>query len=96
MIQRLYLQRGCKRDRLQVYADILRISSEPLLKSELNRESGAYYRILNKALAVLEEAGYIAHIEEPFGERVKHVYVATRDGLSWAKRVDDVYQSVDG
>jgi predicted transcriptional regulator len=101
MIGRLYADYLERRDKVQIYADILRVTKEPTKTTRILRLANVQYNTFLECVNTLCEAGllekidleYRKHSSKP-GNR-KYVFKATDLGRKWCKSLEDIYERLE-
>ena len=98
MIETLYTNVIGKRDKIQIYADIIRVTIKPTQITRILRYANVKHSTFVEYIDTLHKAGLVEIIDmknyrsKSKKSRVK--YKATEKGLRWCKVVDFVYEMV--
>ena len=95
--ERLFLENGRKRDRLQILSDIVTVCSKPSRLTRVLRFANTQYRFVSDALGKLVDAGLLEIVQaERGGKRAVRMFLTTDRGLRWRDLVVYVYEVVEG
>jgi predicted transcriptional regulator len=101
MIGRLYADNLERRDKLQIFADIIKVSSKETKMTRILRRANVQYTTFLECIEILRQAGLL-QIYTPDEEmkssddmRTRRVYKSTDMGLKWSKLVDKIYQTLE-
>ena len=100
MLNQLYTERMERRDKIQIFADIIKTTKTSMPITAVLRKTNVQYNTFKDIIDVLCERGLMSRI--PAGKngsshregRTKYIYQATYDGLKWSKTVDEVYSAI--
>ena len=98
MIGRLYADYLERRDKVQIYADILRVTKETTKTTRILRMANVQYNTLLECVNTLCEAGLLEKTDleykkSPFKPRNrKYGFRATELGRKWCESLDDLYE----
>lgn len=90
----LYDETEGRRDSIQLYADVIRVSDTPSKMTRIMRLSNVQFCIFKRVIRDLVEAGFLSESMDTVGSRDHATYEATRDGQKWAENVDTIYRAV--
>ena len=85
-----------RRDKIQIFADIIAVCVEPSRITKILRFANVQYNIFHEAIELLTRVGFIEEtpLEYPDG-RVKHEFTATDLGIAWCYSVRSVYVTLN-
>lgn len=97
----LYADEIERRDKIQIYADLLKVSNKGVKMTRILRLANIQYNTFIECIDTLCEAGLLEKIlllkdeKASNDNRSKYAYKATEMGLEWLERVDEVYQRLE-
>lgn len=101
MSYKLYADSLERRDKLQLYADIIKVSNRETKITRILRLANIQYNTFLESIEKLCKAGLLKK-DNPFRRnqlprdtRVKHIYKVTKMGLKWCEMVDEIYQTLE-
>ena len=85
-----------RRDKIQIFADIIAVCVEPSRITKILRFANVQYNVFHEAIELLTRAGFIEEtpLEHPDG-RVSHEFTATDLGNAWCNSVRSVYLALN-
>lgn len=100
MIRGLFADDLDRRDKLQIFADIIKVSSKETIMTRILRLANVQYNTFIECIDKLCQVGLLKResIEDTKSSndmRTKCVYKATDTGIKWSKSVDEIYQILD-
>lgn len=102
MIGPLFADTSERRDRVQIFADIIKVSAQPVKITKILRAANVQYNTFQECINKLCGAGLLEMIPVLKRRRSKrdmrttYVYKATDGGLRWCGMVDEIYDTIDG
>ena len=100
MIGRLYADYLERRDKVQIYADILKVTKEPTKTTRILRLANVQYNTFIECVNTLCDAGLLEKIDLDYqktstrGNR-KVAFRATELGLKWSNSLQDLYMRLE-
>jgi predicted transcriptional regulator len=97
MSRRLYADSKKRRDKLQILADIIRVSNHETKVTRILRLANVQYNVFHEYIETLVSIGFMervkfGHGNRSFGDkRTQFSYKASEMGLRWCEMVDEVY-----
>ena len=96
----MYAEREDRRDRIQVYADIIRVARRPVKVTRILRLANVQYNQFREYVERLCESGFLEKLSYgPSGRRgdrrSSHAYRATEMGIRWCELVNELYESLE-
>jgi predicted transcriptional regulator len=98
MAKKLYAETIERRDKIQVYADILRVTEKTTPTTRLLRLANIQYNTFADCINALCSAGLLEKIPLRYtkkalknNRRRKYAFKATKMGKEWCKQIDDIY-----
>lgn len=101
MSKSLYAESLERRDKLQIYADVLKVSYKETKMTRILRLANIQYNTFNECIDKLCEAGLLEKVDMLNDERTsqdnrsKYEYKVTEMGTKWLDLVDDIYRTLD-
>lgn len=101
MINQLFNDVEERRDKIQIYSDIIRISATPVKATKILRKANIQYNSFMKYIDTLSCAGLMEKLpvvrgDEPaHDKRTTYLYKATKFGIEWCNRVDGIYGTLN-
>ena len=101
MINRLYTDLLERRDKVQIYADILKVTKEPTKTTRILRIANVQYNTFLECIDTLCNAGLLEKIaledKKPFQKPVstKYVFRATELGQKWLESLEAIYERLE-
>ena len=98
MIGRLYADYLERRDKVQIYADILKVTKEPTKTTRILRLANVQYNTFLECVNTLCDAGLLEKTDLDYKKPVhksgnrKYVFRATELGRKWIESLDDIYE----
>ena len=100
MIGRLYADYLERRDKVQIYADILKVTKEPTKTTRILRLANVQYNTFIECVNTLCDAGLLEKIDLDYkktrtrGNR-KVAFRATELGRKWSNSLQDLYMRLE-
>lgn len=102
MIEPLFAENQERRDRVQIFADIIKVTTGPTKTTRILRLANVQYNTFKECIEIMCEAGLLRKVNpndaqaraNSNDQRVKYVYAATNTGLKWCEMVNEVYQKL--
>lgn len=94
----LFADRLDRRDKLQLLADIIKVSTRETKITRILRLANIQYNTFQECIDTLCGAGLLQKVtlqdrpRRPRDMRTKFAYKATEMGLKWCEMVDEIYQ----
>ena len=91
-----------RRDKLQIFADIIKVSNQETKITRILRLANIQYNAFRECIETLCNAGLLEKVELNINScrsqdmRTKYAYKATDIGMEWCKMVDDIYKTLEG
>lgn len=101
MIGRLFADNFGRRDKLQIFADIIKVSFRETKMTRILRLANIQYNTFKECVEKLCRAGFLERVSSPEDKRssddmrTKCVYRATETGVKWSKLVDEIYRKLE-
>ena len=101
MKRKLYAECVDRRDKLQIFADIIKVSTAESKITRILRLANVQYNTFNEYTETLCRAGLLERImsyKKPRKSRDLHktfAFKATERGLKWIEMVDSIYQVIE-
>lgn len=101
MLRPVFADTSGRRDKLQIYADIIKVSVQPVKITKILRMANVQYNTFRDCIDKLCAAGLLEKIPILKRSRSKHdlrtsyVFKATDRGLRWCQMVEEVYKTLD-
>ncbi|MBC8228095.1 hypothetical protein H8E77_00935 [bacterium] len=101
MIGRLYADYLERRDKVQIYADILRVTKEPTKTTRILRLANVQYNTFLECVDTLCDAGLLEKIDLDYKKtslksgNKKFAFKATELGLKWSISLQDIYKRLE-
>ena len=101
MSKSLYAEGLDRRDKLQIYADVLKVSHRETKMTRILRLANIQYNTFNECIEKLCKAGLLTKVDMRNNvktikdNRSKYVYITTELGLNWLERVDEIYSTLE-
>ena len=99
MSGQLYANLEERRDKLQIYYDIIRVTTRPTKITRILRLANVQYNTFQECVEKLMQAGLLEtiHMNERRSRkgRVKVTYKATEQGLEWCKSIEEIYNTLE-
>ncbi|KON31245.1 hypothetical protein AC482_01475 [miscellaneous Crenarchaeota group-15 archaeon DG-45] len=89
-----------RRDKVQIFADILRVSARPTKVTRILRLANVQYNTFQECIEQLCEAGLLEmaavtqRARSSRDKRTSYTFRATDRGQRWCKMVDDIYEAL--
>ncbi len=92
-----YLER---RDKVQIYADIIKVTKKPTKTTRILRLANVQYNTFLECIDTLCTAGLLEKISIDYKKtskdnRTKYKYQATNTGRKWVESIDEIYQRLE-
>jgi len=101
MIGRLYADYLERRDKVQIYADILKVTKEPTKTTRILRLANVQYNTFLECVDTLCNAGLLEKTDLDYKKRSskpgnrKYVFRATGLGRKWLESLEDIYERLE-
>ena len=101
MIGRLYADYLERRDKVQIYADILSVTKEPTKTTRILRLANVQYNTFLECVNTLCDAGLLEKINldykktPPKSGNRKFAFRATAYGVKWRNSLEDLYMRLE-
>ncbi len=101
MIGRLYADYLERRDKVQIYADIIKVTKKPTKTTRILRLANVQYNTFIECIDTLCNAGLLEKISLEYRKsstkdhRIKYRYKATNMGLKWLESLDEIYKRLE-
>ena len=98
MIGRLYADYLERRDKVQIYADIIKVTKKPIKTTRILRLANVQYNTFLECMDTLCNAGLLVKISLGYNksskkdDRVKYKYLATDMGRKWVESLEEIYR----
>ena len=97
MIGQLYADYLERRDKIQIYADIIKVTKKPTKTTRILRIANIQYNTFLECIDTLCTAGLLEKISIDYKKttkdnRIKYKYKATHMGRKWVESLDEIYQ----
>jgi predicted transcriptional regulator len=97
MLEQLYVTSEQRRDKIQIYYDILKVSAQPVKITRLMRLANIQYNAFIDCTETLLKAGFLEKVNfrtRKKRSKTKELFKATRIGLDWCRQVEEIYNSL--
>ena len=100
MVARLFADTLERRDKVQIFADIVKVSVQPTKITKILRLANVQYNTFQECIAQLCEAGLLEKIpvikrpRSSRDRRTTYFFRATDRGQRWSKMVDEIYEII--
>ena len=101
MNQQLFAENEDRRDRIQIYADILKVTKKPTNKTRILQLANIQFHIFQEYIEQLCSNGFLEKINTTENKANlkktkprKTLFKATELGLKWCNKVEEVYQKL--
>ena len=101
MIGRLYADYLERRDKVQIYADIIKVTKKPTKTTRILRLANVQYNTFIECIDTLCNAGLLEKTSLEYrkfsskNDRIKYRYKATSMGLKWLESLDEIYKRLE-
>jgi predicted transcriptional regulator len=101
MLGRLYADYLERRDKVQIYADIIKVTAKPTKTTRILRLANVQYNTFLECIETLCTAGLLEKASlnikksSSKGYRPKYTYQATDIGREWCESLDELYQTLE-
>jgi predicted transcriptional regulator len=100
MINRIYADYIERRDKVQIYADILKVTKKPQKTTKIIRLANIQYNTFLECVVTLCNAGLLEKISLDYKNMEAHIktkyeYKATEMGEKWCKMLDEVIRDIE-
>ncbi len=101
MMKKLYAENIERRDKLQIFADIIKVTTKKTKTTRILRLANVQYNTFIECIETLCEAGLLEKIPPkkkptpPSDMRTKYTYKATDTGIKWSEMVDEIYETLE-
>jgi predicted transcriptional regulator len=100
LINRLYADYIERRDKVQIYADILKVTKRPQRTTRIIRLANIQYHIFLECVDNLCNAGLLEKVSLDYKDKDGHVktkyeYKATEVGEKWCEMLDEVVRALE-
>jgi len=91
-----------RRDKLQIYSDIIKVTNQETKITRILRLANIQYNSFRECIetlcgaSLLEKVELNIHSRQSQDMRTKYAYKATDLGKEWCKMVDDIYETLEG
>lgn len=100
MSRTLFNETTERRDKIQILADIIKVSRKESKITRILRLANIQYNTFQEHIETLCDSGLLDRIEPPQRPRssrdlrTKHSYKATEMGLKWCEMIDEIYNTL--
>ena len=102
-MERLFTESLKRRDKVQIFADIIKVTIKPTKTTRILRLANVQYNTFLDCIEKLCKLGLLRDINSndpqsrnrARGQRKKHLYVATDLGLKWCEMVNETYRTLN-
>ena len=97
----LYTDALERRDKVQIFADIIKVSLKPTKTTRILRLANVQYNTFQECIetlcraGLLEKTSLLHKTSKSRDMRTKITYKATDMGLKWCERVNEIYQTLE-
>jgi len=101
MSGRLFADTMERRDKVQIFADIIKVSVRPTKVTRILRLANVQYNTFQECINTLCEAGLLEmtpvkkHSRSSRDRRTSYFFRATDSGTRWSKMVDEIYKMLN-
>jgi predicted transcriptional regulator len=101
MIGRLYADYLERRDKVQIYADILKVTKQTTKTTRILRLANVQYNTFLECMDTLCNAGLLEKISLDYNkysskkDNKKYAYKATEMGRKWCEALDEIYERLE-
>jgi len=102
MSRQLYANVEERRDKIQIFYDILKVSEKPTKITKILRIANVQYNTFQECIDKLIKSGLLERVyliekgnRSIRDKRSKNTYKATALGLQWCKEVDEIYKALE-
>ena len=101
MIGRLYADYLERRDKVQIYADIIKVTKQPTKTTRILRLANVQYNTFLECIETLCSAGLLEKISVDYNKKSKRKdykkieYQATEMGRKWVDSLDELYKILE-
>ena len=102
MLGRLYADYLERRDKVQIYADIIKVTAKPTKTTRILRLANVQYNTFLECIETLCNAGLLEkaslNIKKSSSSknyRTKYTFQATAIGREWCESLDELYQTLE-
>jgi len=96
LLRNLFADEYKRRDNVQIYADIIKVTQRPTKITKILRYANIQYFSFKDIVNALCKAGFLKTIEYDGSKdaKTKFLYKATDSGLKWCKKVEEIYNQI--
>jgi len=97
----LYSENIERRDKLQIFADIIKVTTKKTKTTRVLRLANVQYNTFTECIETLCSAGLLERIpvngkaSSSSDMRTKYTYKATDTGIRWSEMVDEIYKTLE-
>lgn len=102
MNRQLYANVEERRDKLQIFYDIIKVSEKPTKITKILRLANVQYNTFQECIDILLNSGLLEKVHllkkgsrSAGDKRSKYSYKATEQGLRWCESVEEIYQTLE-
>lgn len=101
MIGRLFADNFNRRDKLQIFVDIIKVSSQETKMTRILRLANIQYNTFKECIEKLCQAGLLERVSSHEDNRSSNdvrarcVYRATETGVKWSNLVNEIYRTLE-
>lgn len=98
MRKSLYTEGSERRDKVQVFADIIRVSDKPTKITKILRFANIQYNTFLDSVDRLCSVGFIERVDPDksgISSRGRYRYQATKMGEEWCDLLDEIYEGLE-
>jgi predicted transcriptional regulator len=86
--------RGRRRNKLDIFADILKVALKGALKTHIVGKANLNFRLIPPYLKTLIDRGLLSRTREPFKSR--YIYRTTPEGVEFLEHYQALIQAIEG
>lgn len=100
MIRQLFAEKKERRDKVQIFADIIKVAARPTRITRILRVANIQYNAFQDCIDKLCKAGLLEMIpvnrraRSSPDNRTRYVFKATDIGIKWCRMVEEVYETI--
>ena len=95
MRKSLYTEGIERRDKVQVFADIIRVSDKPTKITKILRFANIQYNTFLDCVERLCNVGFIERVGPDKSSRGRYSYKSTKAGEEWCDLLDEIYEGLE-
>ena len=98
MRKSLYTEGIERRDKVQVFADIIRVSDKPTKLTKILRIANIQYNTFLDCVDKLCSVGFMERVgpdQSGISSRGRYSYKATKTGEEWCNLLDEIYEGLE-